>query len=129
MQIGDTWEVSGAVTEQTTAKHIGSGGLAVFGTPCMTAMMENAAYTLLQRTLPEGRSSVGTRLDVSHVSPSPVGMRVRATAEVTGLSADGRTVDFRVAAYDDAGLIGEGRHRRVIIDTQRFMAKCSGKLQ
>ncbi len=127
MQIGDTCEVIGAVTEQTTAKHIGSGGLAVFGTPYMTAMMENAAYTLLQRELPEGKSSVGIKLDVSHVSPSPVGMRVRASAEVTEISADGRSITFKVAAYDETGLIGEGCHRRAVIDTAHFMAKCNSK--
>ena len=129
MQIGDRYEVSGVVTEETTAQRVGSGGLPVFGTPFMTAMMENAAYALLQRELPEGKSSVGTKLDVFHVSPSPVGMRVRATAEVTEVSADGRTVAFKVAAYDDAGLIGEGSHRRAVIDTARFMAKCSSKLK
>ena len=129
MQIGDTYEVTGAVTEQTTARHVGSGGLDVFATPCMTALMESAAYRLLQRELPEGKSSVGTKLDVFHVSPSPVGMRVRATAEVTEVSADGRTVGFRVAAYDDAGLIGEGSHRRAVIDTERFLAKCANKLK
>ncbi len=128
MQIGDQYEVTGIVTEEATAKSIGSGGLTVFGTPFMTAMMESAAYILLQQELPEGKSSVGTKLDVSHLSPSPVGMRVRATAEVTEISADGRTVVFRVAAYDGAGLIGEGTHRRVIIDTARFMARCNSKL-
>lgn len=127
MLIGKTYEVTGAVTADTTAKRVGSGGLDVFATPCMTAMMENAAYALLQRELPEGKTSVGTKLDVSHVSPSPVGMRVRVSAEVTEVSADGRTVDFRVAAYDEAGLIGEGRHRRVVIDVERFMAKCNSK--
>lgn len=128
MHIGEKYEVTGVVTEETTAKHIGSGGLDVFGTPFMTAMMENAAYTLLQRELPEGRSSVGTKLDVFHVSPSPVGMRVRAVAEVTEVSADGRTVGFKVSAYDQAGLIGEGSHRRAVIDTARFLAKCESKL-
>ena len=128
MHIGEKFEVAGVVTEENTARRIGSGGLDVFATPCMTAMMENAAYALLQRELPEGKSSVGTKLDVFHVSPSPVGMPVRAVAEVTEVSGDGRTVAVHVAAYDDAGLIGEGSHRRAVIDVERFMAKCESKL-
>ena len=129
MQIGDKYEVTAVVTEETTARRVGSGGLDVFATPCMAALMEQAAYALLQRELPEGKSSVGTKLDVFHVSPSPVGMRVRATAEVTEVSADGRSVGFKVSAYDDAGLIGEGSHRRAVIDAERFLAKCSNKLK
>lgn len=129
MQIGDTFEVTSVVTEETTARRVGSGGLDVFATPCMTALMEQAAYTLLQRELPEGRTSVGTKLDVFHVSPSPVGMRVRATAEVTEVPGDGRSVGFKVAAYDDAGLIGEGSHRRAVVDAERFLAKCNNKLK
>lgn len=129
MQIGDSYEVTSAVTEETTARHVGSGGLDVYATPCMTALMERAAYSLLQRELPEGKTSVGTKLDVFHVSPSPVGMRVRAVARVTEVSADGRTVAFHVAAYDDAGLIGEGSHRRAVVDAGRFMEKCSSKLK
>ena len=128
MQIGDSYTVNSVVTEEMTAVSAGSGGLRVLSTPHMIALMENAAYSLLQRELPEGKSSVGTKLDVFHVSPSPVGMPVRAVAEVTEVSADGRTVAFRVSAYDEAGLIGEGSHRRAVIDTERFMAKCESKL-
>ena len=128
MEIGQRYEVSAAVTEETTARHVGSGELDVLATPCMTALMENAAYLLLQRELPEGKTSVGTQLNVTHVSPSPVGMTVRAVAEVTDLSADGRTVDFEVSAYDGAGRIGAGSHRGVVVDAARFMAKCSSKL-
>ncbi len=128
MQIGDSYTVNSVVTEEMTAVSAGSGGLRVLSTPHMIALMENAAYSLLQRELPEGKSSVGTKLDVFHVSPSPVGMPVRAVAEVTEVSADGRTVAFRVSACDEAGLIGEGSHRRAVIDTERFMAKCESKL-
>ena len=78
MQIGDTYEIRGTVTEASTAQSVGSGGLPVFSTPYMIAMMENAAYTLLQRELPEGKTSVGTKLDVFHVAASPVGIGLRA---------------------------------------------------
>ncbi len=128
MKIGDIYEVTDVVTEQNTAASLGSGALSVFGTPFLAAMMENAAFTLMQKDLPEGKSSVGTRLDISHVSPSPVGMKVRAVAEVTAISENGKMVDFKVAGYDEAGLIGEGTHQRAVITVERFMDKCQGKL-
>ncbi|MBQ7713912.1 MAG: thioesterase family protein [Oscillospiraceae bacterium] len=129
MQIGDTYEVTGAVAEENTARSLGSGAMHVFGTPWMIAMMENAAFLLMQQGLPEGRSSVGTYLEIAHVSPSPVGMPVRAAAEFVALSANGKIAEFKVSAYDEAGLIGEGTHRRAYIDVARFMEKCEGKLK
>lgn len=129
MQIGDTFEVQDTVTEPKTAASLGSGALPVFGTPFLAAMMENAAFTLMQRDLPEGKSSVGVKLDIAHVSPSPIGMTVRAVAEVTAISENGKMVDFKVTGYDGAGLIGEGTHQRAIINVERFMDKCESKLK
>ena len=129
MQIGDTFEVQDTVTEQNTAASLGSGALPVFGTPLLAAMMENAAFTLRQRDLPEGKSSVGVKLDIAHVSPSPIGMTVRAVVEVTAISENGKMVDFKVTGYDGAGLIGEGTHQRAIINVERFMDKCESKLK
>lgn len=129
MQIGDTFEVQDTVTEQKTAASLGSGALPVFGTPFLAAMMENAAFTLMQRDLPEGKSSVGVKLDIAHVSPSPIGMTVRTVAEVTAISENGKMVDFKVTGYDGAGLIGEGTHQRAIINVERFMDKCESKLK
>ena len=126
MQIGDTLEITAAVTEKDTALRLGSGGLAVLATPRLAALMEQAAYQLLQKSLPEGRSSVGIRLDIEHVSPTPVGMTVRVMAEVT--EDRGKTVEFRVSAWDAAGMIGQGVHCRAVIGTERFMAKCRDKL-
>ena len=128
MQIGDTFEVRDTVTEQMTAKSFSSGAMSVFSTPWMIAMMEKAAFLLMQRDLDEGKSSVGTRLDIAHVSPSPVGMPVRAVAELVSLSENGKIAEFKVAAYDDAGLIGEGTHQRAYINVERFLAKCESKL-
>ena len=128
MKIGDTYEVCGTVTDKNTAESLGSGGLAVFGTPFLAAMMENAAFLLMQKDLPDGKSSVGTMLSISHVSPSPVGMRVRAVAEVVSVSENGKMIDFKVTGYDEAGLIGEGTHQRAVITTERFMSKCLAKL-
>ena len=70
MQVGDTYEVRDTVREEYTAISLGSGALPVLGTPHLAAMMENAAFTLMQKSLPEGKSSVGVKLDISHVSPS-----------------------------------------------------------
>lgn len=128
MKIGDKYEISDIVSDKNTAASLGSGALEVFGTPFLAAMMENAAFTLMQSDLPEGKSSVGTKLDISHVSPSPVGMRVRAVAEITAISENGKIVDFKVEGYDEAGLIGEGAHQRAVITIDRFMNKCQSKL-
>ncbi len=127
MNIGDTYEVKDTVTEKNTAASLGSGALPVFGTPFLIAMMENAAFSYMQEHLPEGKSSVGVKLDVSHVSPTPIGMEVRVAAEVAAISENGKMVDFTVKGYDEAGLIGEGTHRRAIVDVERFLTKCEGK--
>ncbi len=129
MKIGDSFEVTDVVTDQNTAASLGSGALNVFGTPFLAAMMENAAFTLMQKDLPEGKSSVGTKLDIAHVSPSPVGMKVRAVAQVVAISENGKMVDFKVTGYDEAGLIGEGTHQRAVITVDRFLDKCQSKLK
>ena len=128
MKIGDTFTVKRTVTEDMTAAALGSGGLPVFGTPYLAAMVENAAFTYLQQELPEGKSTVGTRIEVSHVSPSPVGMEITVTVEVTDISANGRMIDFKASASDAAGLIGEGVHQRADLTEDRFMEKCQSKL-
>ena len=128
MQIGDFYELEDVVTENNTAASLGSGAVPVFGTPFLAAMMENAAYALMQRELPEGKSSVGVTLNISHVSPSPIGMHIYVRAEVTAISENGKMVDFKVTGRDDAGLIGEGEHRRAVITVERFMQKCLSKL-
>lgn len=126
--IGTKCQLEQAVTPELTAEAIGSGALPVFGTPFMAAMMENAATTALQPYLEEGQGSVGTHLDISHDAPTPVGMTVRAEAEITGVSENGRMVTFKVSAWDEKGPIGKGTHTRAIIGNERFLAKCNGKL-
>ena len=128
MKIGDTFTVKKVVAENMTAAALGSGGLPVFGTPYLVAMMESAAFTYLQRELGEGKSTVGTMVQTSHVSPSPIGMEVSVTVEVTGISPNGRLIDFKATAADTAGLIGEGVHQRAVITVDRFMDKCQAKL-
>ena len=127
--IGTKCQVEQTVTEALTASSAGSGALAVFGTPYMAAMMENAAMTCLQNFLDETQGSVGTHLEISHDAPTPVGMKVWAEAEITGVSENGKMVDFAVRAWDEAGSIGAGSHTRAIIKNDKFLAKCNAKLR
>lgn len=115
-----------AVSDKNTAASYGSGLLDVFGTPHMVVMMEKAAHDSLLPYLDEGTGSVGVKLDISHVSATPVGMKVWAESTVTAV--DGKMVDFEVKAYDEKGLIGEGTHRRAVIVNEKFMTRCKGKL-
>nr|WP_325182152.1 thioesterase family protein [uncultured Oscillibacter sp.] len=126
--IGTKCRLEQTVTAELTAEAAGSGALPVFGTPFMAAMMENAALTALQPFLEEGQGSVGTRLDISHDAPTPVGMTVTAEAEITAVSENGRMVDFRVSAWDEKGPVGKGTHTRAIIQNEKFLAKCNSKL-
>ena len=127
--IGTKCQLEATVTQELTAAHVGSGALPVFGTPYMSALMENAAMTCLQSFLEEGQGSVGTHLDISHDAPTPIGMKVWAEAEITGVSENGKMVDFAVKAWDEAGPIGSGTHTRAIIKNEKFLAKCNGKLE
>ena len=106
------------VGEQHTAPRVGSGRIHVLATPVMINLIEAAALAAVEQSLPENHQSLGTRLDVSHVAATPVGMRVRATAEV--VRVEGRTIHFRVRAVDEFDLIGEGTHERVVVNLERF---------
>ena len=114
------------VTEQQTAKHLGSGELAVFATPCMIALMENTAYRSVQPCLEPGQGTVGTLLNVKHLAATPVGMEVRCETRL--IEIDRKRLVFEVKAFDACGLIGEGVHERFIVDNQRFMQKAGSKL-
>ncbi len=127
--IGTRCELEQVVTDELTAAQVGSGALPVFGTPYMAAMMECAALTCLQHFLEDGQGSVGTHLDISHEAPTPVGMKVKACAEITNVSENGKMVDFIVKAWDEKGLIGQGTHTRAIINNERFLNKCNAKLE
>lgn len=127
--IGTKCRLERTVTEELTAAAIGSGALPVFGTPFMSAMMENAAMTCLQGFLEDIQGSVGTRLDISHDAPTPIGMKVWAEAEIAAVSENGKMVDFAVKAWDEKGPIGHGVHTRAIINNERFLNKCNAKLE
>ena len=126
--IGMTHTIEKVVTADMTAKAVGSGGLEVFGTPFMMGLMECAAMWCIQGELPEGKGTVGVDIQSSHLAPTPVGMKVTATAEVTAISENGKMVTFKVSASDEEGLIGEGVHTRAIISNDRFLQKCNDKL-
>ena len=126
IKAGMKGEVSTLVEREDTAMEVGSGSLLVYATPCMVALMEGAACEAIADCLPETKTSVGTELNISHLSATPVGLEVRAEAEV--ISVEGNTVTFAVTAYDEAGKIGEGTHKRAIVSTQRFLDKAYGKL-
>ncbi len=129
IQIGTKCQVDQVVAPELTAAAAGSGALPVFGTPFMAAMMENAALTALQTFLEEGQGSVGTRLEISHDAPTPVGMRVWAEAEIVSVSENGKMVDFAVRAWDERGPIGHGAHTRAVVANERFLNKCNAKLE
>lgn len=113
------------VTQDKTAKAMGSGTLDVFATPAMIALMENTAYESVASELEPGSGTVGTALNVRHVSASPVGMKIKCETELT--KVDGRALTFLVKAYDEAGLIGEGEHERFIIFEEKFQKKADEK--
>ena len=123
--VGMTGEAFTTVERADTAYEVGSGDLLVYATPCMVALMEGAACEAIS-PLPEGKTSVGTEISVYHKAATPVGMDIRAEAEVTAV--EGNTITFRVAAYDEAGLIGDGTHKRVIVSSQRFLDRVYSKL-
>ena len=126
--VGMKYTAEKLVTADMTAKAVGSGGLDVLGTPFMMALMECAAMWCIQPELPEGKGSVGVDIQSSHLAPTPVGMKITATAEVTAVSENGKMVTFKVQAFDAEGLIGEGVHTRAVISNERFLQKCNDKL-
>jgi predicted thioesterase len=118
-------EASHLVGEEHTAIHIGSGGSKVLATPWMIAFMERVSHGLLAQHLPEGYSSVGVLVHVRHLAPTPVGNTVRVACEV--IDIDGVRVTFKVQAWDDTELVGEGEHQRYVIDEARFLKRVTGK--
>ena len=113
------------VEEGHTARHLGSGNVFVLATPMMIALMEKASVTAVDHLLPEGQLTVGAHVDVRHLSPTPLGMRVTARSEL--VAVDGRKLTFYVEAFDEEGKIGEGTHQRVIVDVARFWERVSAK--
>ena len=115
------------VDEAHTAEAMGSGELRVFATPAMIAMIEETCWRSAADHLEEGCGTVGTKLDVSHLSATPEGMKVWCESEL--IKEEGRKLTFAVRVYDEKGLVGEGTHERFIVDNVKFMSKALGKLK
>ena len=122
---GITGHQETTVTVENTAKTMKSGTLDVFATPAMIALMEQTAYESVAGELEEGYGTVGTMLNVKHVSATPLGMKV--TCESTLTKIDGRALTFEVKAFDERGLIGEGTHERFLVQNEKFQAKANNK--
>ena len=125
LQPGLSAEHEVTVTEADTAARWGSGLVPVFGTPALVGLMENAAVRALNGHLPPGQTTVGGRIDVRHLAPTPVGMRVRARAEL--VAVESRRLTFHLQAWDEVEPVGEATHERFIIDEQKFVARAKAK--
>ena len=126
IKVGMRGTAETTVERPDTAYEVGSGDLLVYATPCMVALMEGAACAAIADEIPEDKTSVGVMLNITHIAATPVGMDVRAEAVVT--EVDGNTLTFQVTAFDEAGKIGEGIHKRAIVTTQKFLDKVYAKL-
>ena len=121
MEVGLRHTSTLIISEKHTAETLGSGDMPVLATPIMVALMENAAMLAVKDTLPEGSTTVGGHIDVSHLRPNGIGQEVAATAELQEI--EGKKLTFHVVATQGENVIGEGTHVRFIVDRERFMAK------
>jgi fluoroacetyl-CoA thioesterase len=122
---GLTGEAETVVTHENTAEAVGSGGVLVFSTPMMLALMEMAAWNATQPLLAENETTVGVGVNIRHLAATPLGMRVRAVATLE--QVDGRKLRFRVEAFDEVEKIGEGTHERAIVQLDKFLARSQAK--
>ena len=127
IKVGTIGEISEKVTSLNTAETVGSGSLKDFATPTMIALMEKASCKALEGFLEEGSTTVGTLVNVEHLSATPVGMKVTVKSTVTAV--EGRKVCFDVEAFDEVGVIGRGTHERFVVFAEKFMAKTESKVK
>jgi fluoroacetyl-CoA thioesterase len=113
------------VGEENTARHLGSGNVGVLATPELVRLMEKAAVSAVDHLLPDGYRTVGVEVSIRHLAATPVGMRVRAQAEL--IAVEGRKLTFRVEAFDEVEKVGEGEHRRTIVDVEKFGKRIEAK--
>ena len=125
LQPGLSAEVETIVGEKETAAHHGSGSIPVYATPALVALMENAAVRALVGHLPTGHTTVGGQIDVRHLAATPVGLKVRARAELT--EVHGRKLNFHIQAWDEVDQIGEANHSRFIVNEEAFMTRVNAK--
>lgn len=127
MEIGHKNSITLTVTEELTAKHVGSGTLAVYATPAMIALMEKTASESVERELGEGNTSVGTKMVAEHLSATPIGMEVTCVSEL--VEVDVRRLVFKIEVYDEVGPVGRAEHERFVVNAERFTAKTYGKIK
>ena len=118
--------VEDIVSEINTAETVGSGSLKVFATPAMIALMEAASCVAIKDFLDEGETTVGTMVNIEHVSATPVGSNIKVESTVTAV--DGRKISFEVVASDNVGLIGKGIHDRFVVNVEKFMSRTNSKI-
>ena len=126
LTLGIKGKQSLVVNNQNSARTMGSGTLDVFATPAMIALMEKTAWQSIAHALEKGQGSVGTKLDVSHDAPTPLGMTVTCESEL--IEIDGRRLVFSVIAKDEQGIIGKGTHERFVVNEQNFQEKTNRKM-
>ncbi len=125
METGIKGSSEKVVTQELTAKAIGSGELDVFATPAVIAMAEETAWKSVASEFEPGQGTVGTRMDLKHIAATPVGMKVRCETTLTEI--DRRKLTFDIKVYDEVDMIAEGTHERFIVDNEIFFAKASAK--
>lgn len=113
------------VTKELSALSAGSGELLVYATPMMVALMENSAANCIKSFLNDGETTVGTYVEVSHTSATPLGMKVTATSEV--VAVNGREIEFIIEASDERGIIGNAKHKRFVVNSEKFQQKTNSK--
>lgn len=125
IKIGQKAEVFTKVTSDKLAVAVGSGSLKVFATPSMCALMEEAACAAIAPFLDPDETTVGTSLNIEHTSPSPRGVIITAEAEI--MESNGREITLHVKAFDAVGEIGNGTHKRYVVDAEKFQKKANLK--
>lgn len=115
------------VEENDSAYSVGSGGLEVLSTPKVTALVENASYELLQTMLNDDETSVGIFIEIDHIAPTPIGMKIEINTKIKNPGTSGRTVAFEFVVSDEKEIIAHGIHKRVIVNKEKFMEKVNKK--
>lgn len=123
----DNFVIEKVVTEDMLAVNVGSGSLRVLATPTVVALMEEASTKLADTFLDEGLTTVGTMAEIQHISPSPIGAKIKVESKL--ISNDGRSFKFEVTAYDNAGMIANGTHNRVSVKSEKFQKKADEKFE
>ena len=123
----DNFVIEKVVTEDMLAVNVGSGSLRVLATPTVVALMEEASTKLADTFLDEGLTTVGTMVEIQHISPSPIGAKINVESKL--ISNDGRSFKFEVTAYDNAGMIANGTHNRVSVKSEKFQKKADEKFE